>query len=198
MGFEYKLRAARASDAPEIVRLLDVAAEGVLTFIWSNVRNPMSAPYDFGARECQQANSWCSYSNVIVAEENSNVVGIMLSFPLPREVEDSDEPVYQHEILKPFYELEMLATGTYYVDSLAIKETHRGMGIGRKLLEAAETKALELGFDRLSLQVFEENTGAFRLYQELSFKEFSRYATVPHACYSRTGDILLLQKQIGG
>lgn len=198
MDFVHKLRRARVADSRKIAQLLDIAADGILKFIWTQAADLSQDPFDFGEVECKKTNSWRSYSNVIVAEDKSKLVGIVLCFPLPHMVGFDNHAVYQHEILKPFSELEMIASGSYYVDSLAIEETHRGRGIGHMLLEATETRALKLGFDRLSLLVFEENTGALNLYQKLGFKELARRPAVPHACYPRQGEILLLQKRITG
>lgn len=52
----------------------------------------------------------------------------------------------------------------------------RGQGVGRRLLERAETFCREEGFQRLSLEVRADNYGAQRLYQQAGF---TRYRHLP-------------------
>lgn len=51
-----------------------------------------------------------------------------------------------------------------YVAGLFVKEAYRGRGIGRRLIEAVR------GRKRLSLHVYEKNTGAVAFYRAQGFK----------------------------
>lgn len=55
------------------------------------------------------------------------------------------------------------------VHDLAVLPEARGKGIGKKLLEAVEAKARELGCVKLTLEVLEENP-AKRLYERFGFQ----------------------------
>lgn len=61
-----------------------------------------------------------------------------------------------------------------YISNLAVKDTHRRQGIGRKLLSICEKMALEWGFDRLYLHVLENNPHARQLYFTCGYKAFRR------------------------
>ena len=50
------------------------------------------------------------------------------------------------------------------IHDLTVLETHRGLGIGRRLLRAVEAEAREMGCCRVTLEVWNENLGARRLY----------------------------------
>lgn len=54
-----------------------------------------------------------------------------------------------------------------------VLSTHRGKGVGRRLLEAVERKARELGCCKLTLEVLENNHDALRVYRAAGF---ARYA----------------------
>jgi ribosomal protein S18 acetylase RimI-like enzyme len=65
------------------------------------------------------------------------------------------------------------------------------------LLAEAEKTAQVLGFAKLSLIVFEQNTGARRLYERYGYVEKRRHAVVPHPLIHYTGDALLMVKRLG-
>lgn len=54
---------------------------------------------------------------------------------------------------------------------VAVLATHRGRGIGRALLQAAEAEARNLGCCRLTLEVQEDNTPARSLYERFGFRD---------------------------
>lgn len=57
------------------------------------------------------------------------------------------------------------------VHDLAVIPSHRGRGVGRRLLEAAEGKARELGCCKLTLEVLENNRAAVHLYRAAGFAQ---------------------------
>ena len=58
------------------------------------------------------------------------------------------------------------------IHDLAVVPTHRGRGIGRALLNAAEREALQHGCCRLTLEVQEGNTRARKLYERFGFTDY--------------------------
>ena len=56
------------------------------------------------------------------------------------------------------------------IHDLAVLREHRGRGVGRKLLEAVERKARDLGCCKLTLEVAEHNDRARRIYREAGFE----------------------------
>lgn len=55
------------------------------------------------------------------------------------------------------------------VHDLAVREDARGQGVGRRLLEAVEARARELGCCKLTLEVRGDNTRARALYDGFGF-----------------------------
>ena len=95
----------------------------------------------------------------------------------------------EDQVLTP-YSLE--APGSWYICAMALFPEFRGQGLGTKLLAIARSQAQDRGFNELSLLVFEQNTGAVRLYERNGFKTVDRAAAVPHKFIQYTGNILLM------
>jgi len=55
------------------------------------------------------------------------------------------------------------------IHDLAVTADCRGLGVGRRLLEAVEAKARVLGCGKVTLEVREDNVAARRLYRRLGF-----------------------------
>jgi ribosomal protein S18 acetylase RimI-like enzyme len=74
------------------------------------------------------------------------------------------------------------------IHDLAVLPAHRGQGAGRRLLEAVERKARDLGCCKLTLEVAENNGKARRIYRAAGFAQ---------AVYAPgTGGALLMSKPL--
>jgi ribosomal protein S18 acetylase RimI-like enzyme len=76
----------------------------------------------------------------------------------------------RHAAHEPFLVPEVRA----HVESLGILPAWRRRGIGRKLMEAVEQWARQHDARRMTLNVWEFNDGALRLYETLGYETFSR------------------------
>jgi len=89
-------------------------------------------------------------SGYLVAEENGRILGGCGIFPTP------DLPQGSAELVK------------MYVDA-----AYRGKGLGTKLVLAAESLALSLGYNRLYLESFPNLKEAISLYKKLGFNSIA-------------------------
>jgi len=64
-------------------------------------------------------------------------------------------------------------SGSAHVGQLGmgVLASHRGQGIGRRLLEATIQGAGQLGLEKIELSVYSRNTNAISLYQKLGFED---------------------------
>ena len=109
----------------------------------------------------RQDNNRFSYQNIQLAEQSSEVVGLVLSFGgrdearlnaavgswLEREAEDDE----------------------WYVDALAVLKKWDRKGIGTRLLQTAEQQARQQRYAKIALNVAQENKQALSLYQRLQY-----------------------------
>lgn len=121
-----------------------------------------------------------SYLNTFVAKLDEEIVGIIVLYDgktgreLDRNLENMtfeqkgvsiqiDIEAYDHE---------------FYVDTLCVARSKRGLGLGTKLLHFAEQEAIRRGYNILSLNVEVEKTKARALYNKLGFIEAEPWSII--------------------
>jgi ribosomal protein S18 acetylase RimI-like enzyme len=62
----------------------------------------------------------------------------------------------------------------FFVDNVAVDPSHQGMGVGRALLEHAESTARDSGFDSLYLFTHELMVENLALYSRIGYVEYDR------------------------
>jgi ribosomal protein S18 acetylase RimI-like enzyme len=158
-----KFRPATKADAAALAMLVDIAGEGLPAHLWSTLRAPGQSLLEVGRERAGREEGGFSYRNAIIAELDGEIAAALVGYLLddPYELPDLDA---LPELVRPLVELEALAPGSWYVNVLATFPEFRRQGIGRKLLDLAETKAAEAGAPALSVIVAAENDRARRLY----------------------------------
>jgi ribosomal protein S18 acetylase RimI-like enzyme len=189
-----QLRRAEREESRRVAELMDIAGHGLPAYLWS-LSAEGREPLDVGAERAASESGNFSYRNAVVAEENGEAVAMLLAYRLPDSPESADLDEIP-ELVRPLVELELLAPGTFYVNGLATLPGYRGRGLGSKLLEAANDLAAEAGCDELSIEVFEQNEGAVRLYESHGYRTVARRPAVPHPSYPYDGDVLLMTRKV--
>jgi ribosomal protein S18 acetylase RimI-like enzyme len=125
---------------------------------WERQFEPsMSRPQDVADAYLADMLKRCAASRgrVFVAEQDGTIAGFVC---LMAKVEaDRDES------LEPYS----------YVSDLLVRAAHRGRGIGRRLMLAAEAAAREARTTRLKVGVLAANKGAYEFYRAGGFREYS-------------------------
>lgn len=132
---------------------------------------------------CAQPDTQYSYTNTVVAEEDGEIAGIMIT---------EDGAIYRIQREKMFPQLNSLfdtvfgqgwedmedeaQAGELYVDSIAVFPAYRHRGICTTLLSHAKQRAKELNIPFVTLAV-EPMNSAKQLYQELGFN-YNRIITI--------------------
>lgn len=166
-------RAATVEDASAMAELVDMAGEGLPTYLWAQMAAPGQSPWEVGRQRARRESGAFSYRNALMCEQDGQVVACMVGYPL------ADMPGPAHEdgtpaMFVPLQQLEDMVPGTWYVNVLATYPAHRGKGYGKRLLSHAEVAARDAGKRGLSIIVADTNVVARGLYGSLGFRERAR------------------------
>ena len=103
----------------------------------------------------------CSYQFIEVATQNSEVVGLVLSFG-GREEERLNAAIG--------WRLERESQNDeWYVDALAVFTSWGRKGVGTHLLQTAEQQGRDHGYPKIALHVAQDNEQALSLYRRLQY-----------------------------
>ena len=62
----------------------------------------------------------------------------------------------------------------FFIDNVAVDPSYRGRGLGRALLELAESQARRAGFDSIYLYTHEKMTENLAIYSSIGYVEYDR------------------------
>lgn len=167
------IRNARPTDAPEIATLI---MEAMNPDCCKWFYGPDYTANDFHRLLTQLAgrtDTQYSYLNTLVAEEDGNLAGVLVSY----------DGALLHELRRPFLECllrdfnrdfsgidDETQAGELYLDSLCIKSQFRHRGIASLLLKAGIEKTRQLNLPQAGLLVDYCNPKAEKLYRNLGFE----------------------------
>ena len=190
-----RIRQAEPSDASALAELINLAGEGIPSWLWARACADGQLPIDVGAERAKRTSGGFSYTNALVADYLDKPVGMVLSYAITEA--PTDNPDKLPAPIAPFVALEKLSVDTWYINALAVFDQGRGLGIGTCLLLAAEDLARANGMDVMSIQVYGQNTRALRLYERIGYERVASEPVKEHPCPPYyTGDVLLLKKQL--
>ena len=63
----------------------------------------------------------------------------------------------------------------YQVEEFGVDEAHRRQGVATALVEFMRQDAIDRGFDRIELDMWEFNQGALKFYESVGFSTYRRY-----------------------
>jgi len=189
-----KIRKAVQEDCRNIAELALIAGDGMPAYFWQQDRVNGQQVIDVGIQNLKSETSNFSYKNVHVAEVDNEVAGMILAYRLP-DRENADNPEDYPEFLRPMIELENCVPGSFYINMLATYPRFRNMSIGTILMGLVDDLAEKAGCDLLSVQVFEQNVRAVRLYRRLGYNPVESRCVVEHNCHPYTTNIVLLTRE---
>jgi ribosomal protein S18 acetylase RimI-like enzyme len=190
-----EIRPARKSDAAALAILVDIAGEGMPSYMWSRMREPGQSVMEVGRARAARSEGGFSYRNAIVAEIDGEVAACLVDYRLddPYDTGDLSEVP---EMVRPLVALEAKAPGSWYINVLAAFPEFRGQGIGARLLSLAEERGRAQKAKSASIIVASENTGAMRLYARTGYHEVARARVIEFPGCAHGGDWVLMVKTI--
>jgi len=190
-----EFRPARKSDAAALAILVDIAGEGLPSYMWSRMREPGQSVFEVGRARAARDEGGFSYRNATVAEIDGEVAACLVDYRLDDPYEPGDLNALP-EMVRPLVALEAKAPGSWYVNVLASFPEFRGQGIGARLLALAEERGREQKAASASMIVASENAGAMRLYARSGYKEVARAPVAEYPGCGHGGDWVLMVKPI--
>lgn len=192
MAPEPSLRRATQDDAETLVDFIGMAGEGVPEIVWADMAEPAEPPRAVGLRRARREEGAFSYRNAWLLDAGDAPLAALIGYPLPPEPEPIG-PDFPAPFI-PLQKLENLAPGRWYVNVLAVRPTHRGQGLGTRLLAQAAHIARTEGCPGLAIIAFASNPDALRLYEREGFTQTARRPfTLPNWPHNGTDAILLLK-----
>lgn len=192
-----QIRKAEKSDCRAIAELALIAGEGIPACCWEQSRRAGQEIEEVGAQNAVSETENFSYRNVHLALVENAIAGMLLAYRLP-DAEHAENLQDFPEFIRPFVDLEQCVPGSFYINMLATYPDYRNKAVGTTLMTVAEKLAADAACTLLSVEVFEQNEGAVRLYRRLGYFPVEKRAVVPHPCHPYGGDILLLTKNVPG
>ena len=155
-----QIRPAQPGDAEVAVILLYSA------YTHTHVTHPLREEHESGFIErlqhfFRQDGNRFSYQNIQVAEQSSEVVGLVLSF-------GGRDEVRLNAAVGSWLEREA-QDDEWYVDALAVLKHWGRKGIGMSLLQIVEQQARQHHYSKIALHVAQGNTEALDLYAHLHY-----------------------------
>jgi ribosomal protein S18 acetylase RimI-like enzyme len=187
-------RPATIDDANVLAELINYAGEGMPLYLWSQMAEPGETAWEIGRRRAAREEGSFSYRNATIIEHDGQCAGCLIGYEIP----DKPGPIPDDmpAMFVPLQELENLASGTWYMNVLAVRPQFRGQGLGTKLLGLAEETAQRLGKRGMSVIVSDANLGAHRLYEGLGYDERARRPMVKENWENEGRSWVLLTKAL--
>ena len=169
MGYQYG--PAEKNDCGALAELINLASDGVVEYLFHDLV-PGMTPVELIAHNLENVDTPHCYKSAIVARDGDDVVGMALSY--------SSDFHHISDKMRNFFPADRLAhlggfyaarvENSWYLDTLGVFEGHRRQGVGEKLISLTKEKAVENGYNTLSLIVFADNELALPVYRRSGFE----------------------------
>jgi ribosomal protein S18 acetylase RimI-like enzyme len=192
-----QFRTGIESDATSLALLFDAAGRRIVSYFWSLYAAEGQSFFEFGRENIRTNDEGKSFhKNWQIAELDNKLLGAFFGFRVPDpypEISYDEEP----EWWIPFLELEKSAAGSWLLQAISVLPEYRGQGHAHALLSKAEEVAKDNGANKITLQVEEVNKIALKTYTTNGYKELARRELIPFPFSQDTGDIILMEKNLG-
>ena len=150
---------------------------------------------DIIAKAFRQPGHDLSYQNVLFAEREKIIVGMVSGYTAEQHRQSSDQPLKEaagrynlrlmvvSTLFAPLFRIiGTIADSDFYIQAMAVDKELRGDGVGSALMDFVEDHARANGSTRLSLDVSAGNKGAHKLYEHCGMiieSQWPKRLTIP-------------------
>ena len=192
MTFTY--RPAEKKDSMRLAELINIASDGVVAYLFHDLI-PGMTPVQVVAHNLENDNYPHSYKSAIVAEDENNLVGMVLSYPSSyHKITNEMRAFFPAERLERFEDFySSRVENSLFLDALGVDASHRRQGIGTRLVELTKEMAQKSGYELISLIVFADNAAALALYRSLGFESVKEIKLEGNEFILHQGGCMLLR-----
>lgn len=166
------IRKATLNDATLLVRVVDLASEGLVPKLWEEMAPPDADASGVGLGLILAEEGEFSYRNGLIAEIDGVKMGGLIGYVLPTTPKPIDPDV--PDAFVGIEELSRLSPGFWYINFMAVLPEGRRHGVGAALLDKAEDQARKGSCPGLALIVAASNDKAMRIYRRAGYAEKAR------------------------
>ncbi len=186
---------ATADDCLAIAELALMAGEGIPGYFWAESQQPGQSLEQAGAGLASSETANFSYRNAQLARVDGLVAGMLLAYRLPAAADNTEDATDFPEFVQPLIELEQCVPESFYINMLATYPQFRGLGVGTELMRQVDRLARLSGCSLISIEVFDSNPGALRLYRRLGY-EIVDQRPIIESEFVPAGQVLLLTRSV--
>lgn len=188
------IKKAGLGDCYAIAELALIAGDNIPAYFWEKSRKPGQTLEEVGAQNASSTVENFSFKNTHIAWLETQVTGMLLAYRLPS-VGDAEDLENFPDFIRPLVALEQLVPDSFYINMLAVYPEFRGNGIGSKMLSIIDRIAQQAKSTLISIEVFDFNPGALKLYQREGF-EIIEQMRISSNRYTPAGKAILLGKPV--
>ena len=162
-------------DVQKIIFLISLSDENAMLHV-SNCTDIRDARKKF-EENFHREDVYFGYKNVLVIKEKEKIVGCIVFFS--GEEEDGFKNIVEEsEVIEKEAENDEL-----YIDSLAVDEDYRGLGLAKKLVNAVFKEAKVKGINKVSLIVDEKKEYLLGVYKKMGFHVANKVTLITGSFY---------------
>jgi ribosomal protein S18 acetylase RimI-like enzyme len=163
------LRLATTADADALAELVEMASDGMATYLWGKLARPGQTAMDVGRERARTGAGGFSFEHTVIREVDGEVAACLIGYPVDGPPAEKDPEM--SAVLAPLVELGNLVPEKWYLNVLATFPQYRGQGLATELLRLAEDIARDAGHARISLTTADINHAARGLYRKHGYEE---------------------------
>ncbi len=190
-----EIRSATKADCLAIAELALMAGDGIPGYFWAESQQPGESLEQAGAELAASETANFSYRNAHIAWVGNEIGGMLLAYRLPAAENNDENPNEFAEFVRPLVELEQCVPESFYINMLATYPQYRGQGIGTALMGLIDRLALDVGCELASIEVFDINQTALKLYRQLGYEIVDQRPVIA-SDYLPACQVLLLTRQL--
>ncbi len=199
---QIRIRDAVPGDALTLAQLTIMAGHGLHEIFYGGLVAGKSTAEIIAERRIRNPANFSSLAWWRVAiDRQGQTLGALNSFPHEVFERSTADPLLTGKRLAvagSITELEASATGTFYINIIAVMPESRGGGIGAALMAEGERLALHSGFRRMALSTFEADARLLEFYRRHGFEIADTRPIEPHPGLDYDGNWALMTRDLSG